>query len=51
MDMSSLTNFFRKLVERANDVGLVIVVDVTKTEDSKKNDEASGRDRHRIVSV
>jgi len=44
MGMSLLTNFFGKLVEGANDIGLVIPVDVAEAENSKENDEAGGGD-------
>jgi len=46
-----LTDFFGKLVECADDVRLVVVVDVAYTEDSKEDDEARSGDRNRIISV
>jgi len=46
-----LTNFFRKLVECADDVRLVVVVDVAYAEHSKENDKARSSDRDRVVSV
>lgn len=35
----------------ADDISLIVVVDVAYTEESEEYDEASGRDRDRIVPV